>query len=106
MNVCVKNIKGFPVDFQLNLQVALRQKYRQARKVLPPNRYRWETPDKHVTKVRISSFIEEAVNVFKKSIVTLKTHIYSKKAQNRTYNEIKGSLDHGEILVHVDYAES
>ena len=43
--------------------------------------------------------------MFKKSVATLKTHIYSLKAQNRTYNEIKESVDHGEILVHVDYAE-
>ena len=67
--------------------------------------YRWETPDKHVIKIHISLSIEEAVNMFKKSVATLKTYIYSLKAQNRTYNEIKESVDHGEILVHVDYAE-
>ena len=35
MNVCVKNIQGFRVAFQLNFQEALRQKYCQTRKVLP-----------------------------------------------------------------------
>jgi len=36
----------------------------------------------------------------------LKRHIYSKRAQNKYYNNIKDSLDHGQILVHVDFAES
>ena len=58
---------------------------------------------KHVTKVRITVSFDEAVDMFKTSVVTLKRHIYSKRAQNRTYKE---SLDHGELLVHVDYAES
>ena len=49
---------------------------------------------------------DEAVDMFKASVVTLKRHIYSKRAQNRTYNNNKESSGHGEILVHVDYAES
>ena len=44
--------------------------------------------------------------MFKASVTVLKKHIYSKRVQNREYNRIKESLDHGEILVHVDYAES
>ena len=43
---------------------------------------------------------------FKESIVCLKKHIYSNRAQNRHYNLVKESVDHGQILVHVDYAES
>ena len=42
----------------------------------------------------------------KKSIVSLKSQIYSKRAQNRHYNLLKESLDHGQILVHLDYPES
>ena len=42
----------------------------------------------------------------KASVTVLKKHIYSKRVQNREYNRIKESLDHCEILVHVDYAES
>ena len=68
--------------------------------------YKWEILDKHVTKVCITVPFDEAVDMFKASVVTLKRHIYSKRAQNRTYNNNKESLDHGEILVHVDYAES
>ena len=68
--------------------------------------YRWETPDKHVTKIRISEPFEEATERFKESVVSLKRHIYSKRSQNRHYNHVKESLDHGQILVHVDYAES
>ena len=36
----------------------------------------------------------------------LSRHIYSSRSQNRHYNRVKESLDHGQILVHVDYAES
>ena len=68
--------------------------------------YRWETPDKHVTKIRISEPFEEATERFKESVVSLKRHIYYKRSQNRHYNHVKESLDHGQILVHVDYAES
>ena len=68
--------------------------------------YHWETPDKHVTKIRISEPFEEATERFKESVVSLKRHIYSKRSQNRHYNHVKESLDHRQILVHVDYAES
>ena len=68
--------------------------------------YRWETRDKYITKIQIREPFEEAAARFKKSIVSLKSHIYSKRAQNRYYNLVKESLDHGQILVHVDYAES
>ena len=68
--------------------------------------YCWETPDKHVTKIRINEPFEEPTERFKESVVSLKRHIYSKRSQNRHYNHVKESLDHGKILVHVDYAES
>ena len=68
--------------------------------------YRWETPDKHITKIQIREPFEEAAGRFKKAIVSLKSHIYSKRAQNRHYNLVKESLDHLQILVHVDYVES
>ena len=68
--------------------------------------YSWETPDKHITKIQIREPFEEAAARFKKFIVTLKSHIYAKRAQNRHYNLVKESLGHGQILAHVDYAES
>ena len=68
--------------------------------------YKWETPDKHVAKVRIKLPFDEAVDMFKASVTILKKHIYSKIGQNREYNRIKEFLDHCEILVYVDYAES
>ena len=68
--------------------------------------YGWETLDKHVTKIRISEPFQEASERFKESVVSLKRHVYSKRSQNRHYNHVKESLDHGQILVHVDYAES
>ena len=68
--------------------------------------YRWGTPDKHVTKVQIREPFEDAASRFKQSIVTLKSHIYTKRSQNQHYKEIKESLNFGQILVHVDYAES
>ena len=68
--------------------------------------YRWETPDKLVTKTRINEPFEEATERFKESVVSLKRHIYSSRSQNRHCNHVKESLDHGQIFVHVDYAES
>ena len=68
--------------------------------------YKWETPDKHVAKVRITLPLVEALDMFKASVTILKKHIYSKRVQNRVYNRIKESLDHCKILVHVDYAQS
>ena len=68
--------------------------------------YKWETPDKHVAKVCIMLPFHEAVDMFKASVTILKKHIYSKRVQNQEYNRIKESLDHCEILVHVDYAQS
>ena len=68
--------------------------------------YRWETPDKHITKIQIREPFEEAAARFKKSIISFKSHIYSKRVQNPHYNLVKGLLDHAQILVHVDYAES
>ena len=64
------------------------------------------TVDKHVTKIRISEPFEKATERFKESVVSLKRHIYSQRSQNRHYNHVKESLDHGQILAHVDYAES
>ena len=43
---------------------------------------------------------------FKELAISLKQHIYRKRAQNKHYNDVKESLDHGEILVLVDFAES
>ena len=37
--------------------------------------------------------------------MSLKRHIYSKRSQICHYNYVKESLDHGQILLHVDYAK-
>ena len=68
--------------------------------------YRWEKPDKYVIKIRISEPFEVATERFIESVVSLKRYIYSKRFQNRHYNHVKESLDHGQILAHLDYAES
>ena len=68
--------------------------------------YRWETPEKHVQKIQLTECFDDASDRFKESIVVLKKHIYTKRAQTKHYNSIKESLDHGEVLVHVDFAES
>ena len=63
--------------------------------------YRWETPDKHVTKIRISEPYEAATGRFRESFVSLKICIYSKRSQNRHYNHVKESLDHEHIHVQI-----
>ena len=39
--------------------------------------YKWETPDKHVEKARITLPIDAAINAFKASVVFLKILIYT-----------------------------
>ena len=65
--------------------------------------YPWKTPDKHVTKINISDPFAEATERFKESAVSLKRHMYLKRSQNRHYNDVKESLDQGQIFVHVEY---
>ena len=59
--------------------------------------YSWETPDNQVTKNCISVQFEEAVDKFKESVIALKKHIFSKRVQSRTYNQIETYLDHGKF---------
>ena len=40
--------------------------------------YRWETPDKHVTKICISEPFEEATERFKESLVSQETYLFKK----------------------------
>ena len=51
--------------------------------------HRWQTPDKHVTKIRVTEPFEEATEGFKESVESLKRHIYSKRFQDRHYNHVK-----------------
>ena len=43
---------------------------------------------------------------FKSQIKVLKEQIFVKRVQNHTYNKHKAELSNGDLLVHVDFAES
>ena len=49
---------------------------------------------------------DDAVYTFKSQIRVLKEHIFVKRVQNDAYNEHKPELSDGDLLVHVDFAES
>ena len=48
----------------------------------------------------------DTVCTFKTLINVLKEHIFVKRVQNDTYNKHKAELSDGDLLVHVDFAES
>lgn len=51
--------------------------------------YKWETPNKHVTKVRITLPIDAAITTFRATVISLKKHIYTKRTTIQTqYQEL------------------
>ena len=46
------------------------------------------------------------LKVKSKEHIFLKEHIFVKRVQNNTYNKHKAELSDGDLLVHVDFAES
>ena len=48
----------------------------------------------------------DTVCIFKSQIKVLKEHIFINRVQNDTYNKHKAELSGGDLLVHVNFAES
>ena len=66
---------------------------------------KWKTANKHITKTHIPLPTGEAINAFIASFISHKKQIYTERAQIRINNDENNSLNHGDILVLVDYAE-
>ena len=67
--------------------------------------FTWKKVDKRVTEAKMVSF-DDAVCTFKSQIKVLKEQIFVKRGQNDAYNKHKAELSDGDLLVHVDFAES
>ena len=69
--------------------------------------YRWETSDKHVTKLLMYVLVyhwRNCQSIWRTCYCSyIPLDIYSKGMQSQTYNQIKESLDHRQILVHANY---
>ena len=65
----------------------------------------WKHPTSVLPKYVSVSHLRKLPRDSKNSL-SLKRHIYLKRSQNRHYNHVKESLDHRQIIVHVDYTES
>ena len=62
--------------------------------------------DGKVLKQYISMDVADLIEFWNEAIVNLKSHIYFKRKQIASYNEIKDEFTCGEIIIHVDYSES
>ena len=68
--------------------------------------YQWKRVDKKVQKVESVLPPDEFLSLFNEEVKVLKKHIYIKRQQHATYNQLKENLKTGEILLHVDYSEN
>ena len=48
----------------------------------------------------------DGIVVLNNHIATLKKHIYVKRVQVKSYNDLKDNLKENDLLIHVDYSES
>ena len=62
--------------------------------------------DKKVQKVESVLPTDEFLGLFNEEVKVLKKHIYIKRQQHATYDQLKENLKTGEILPHVDYSEN
>ena len=68
--------------------------------------YRWQIVEKKITKSKVDVTFEDAAEMFKDDIKTLKEHIYIKRRQSNPYLEIKAFLSENDLMLHVHFAKS
>ena len=68
--------------------------------------YQWKRVDKKVQKVESVLPPDEFLSLFNEEFKVLKKHIYIKRQQHATYNQLKENVKTGEILLHIDYSEN
>jgi len=68
--------------------------------------YKWCKVNKATQKKEFKVNCEEAITLWKESVVHLKQHIHRKRVQTFSLNTIKEELKPSEILLHVDFSES
>ena len=62
--------------------------------------------DDKVRKVAVSIEDEDVIDHLNRHLQTLKRHIYVKRIQNATFNNLKANLAEGEVLLQIDYSEN
>ena len=69
--------------------------------------FEWQRGNSNkVTKVKIQNGKNSALDLFRERLRTLKEHIYTKRAQVGSLEEIKNSLSTEDTLIQVDYSEN
>ena len=68
--------------------------------------YRWQTIDKKTTKATIELSFNDAIEMCKEEVASLKEHIHIKRRQVNAYREMKASLTDNNLMVLVDFSES
>ena len=69
--------------------------------------YKWGKSDEEkIKKVSRNLSFTDAIKSLKQQIAVLKRHLFAKRTQAPTYNEVKDNLKQNDILIHVDYGEN
>ena len=69
--------------------------------------YKWGNSDEgKVTKISQNLSVTDAIESLKQQIAVLKRHLFTKRIQASTYNEVKDNLKQNDLLIHVDYSEN
>ena len=69
--------------------------------------YKWGKSDEgKITKISQNLSVTDATESLKQQIAVLKKHLFTKRTQASTYNEVKDNLKQNDLLIHVDYSEN
>jgi len=67
---------------------------------------KWVREKKNIEKIETTITFDEAIKIWKTSVISLKQHIHRKRIQVFCLNSIKEELKRTEVLLHVDFSES
>lgn len=70
------------------------------------NYQKWQTINGEISKIKLSSTLEDAADLFNNYLCTLKRDIFIKRVQHKKYSDLKSALPPSSLLIHVDFADS
>ena len=68
--------------------------------------HRWQTFEQRITKLKVDVPLNDAMDMLKEVLKTLKEHIYLKKNEFDANREMEASFTEEDKILHVDFAES
>ena len=69
--------------------------------------YKWGKSDEgKITKISRNLPVIDVIESLKQQIAVLKRHLFTKRIQASTYNEVKDNLKQNDLLIHADYSEN